>query len=88
MDGLCSKATSVPFIGRGAEAEGVGYSYRDGVYPSYACDNDWDGGARGQLADYAGEYCEGGRLDWTWAWTDGVTCSHRGQDYEWGFALR
>jgi hypothetical protein len=66
----------------------VGYSYRDGVYPSYACDNDWDGGARGQLADSAGEYCDGGRLDWTWAWSDGVTCSHRGQDYEWGFALR
>ena len=54
----------------------------------YACDNDSYGGAQGQLADYAGEYCDGGRLDWTWAWSDGVTCSYRGQDYTWGFALR
>ncbi len=66
----------------------VGYAYNNGVWPSYACDNDWDGGQRGHLADYAGEFCEGGRLDGTWAWTDGETCEARGQDYTWGYALR
>ncbi len=66
----------------------VNYAYNGGVFEEYACDNDWTGGAQGQLADYAGEYCEGARLDWTWAWSDGVTCSYRGESYSWGFALR
>ncbi|AKQ64615.1 hypothetical protein A176_001527 [Myxococcus hansupus] len=33
-------------------------------------------------------YCPGGRLDRTWAWSDGVTCRYRGTPYDWGFAIR
>ena len=66
----------------------VGYSYSGGIYPQYACDTDSQGGARGHLADYAGEYCVGARLDYTWAWSDGSTCSYRGLPYTWGYAIR
>ena len=66
----------------------VGYSYQGEVHPEYACDSDGYGGAQGHLADYAGEYCAGGRLDGSWAWTDGVSCVYRGVDYDWGFAIR
>ncbi|RKG57605.1 DUF4114 domain-containing protein [Corallococcus sp. AB011P] len=66
----------------------VNYSYYGGVYPEYACDSDSQGGAQGHLADYAGEYCAGARLDYTWAWSDGATCKYRGVPYTWGFAVR
>ncbi|RYZ40106.1 MAG: DUF4114 domain-containing protein [Myxococcaceae bacterium] len=66
----------------------VNYSYYGGVYTEYACDNDNQRGARGHLADYAGEYCAGARLDYTWAWSDGTTCKYRGVPYTWGFAIR
>jgi len=66
----------------------VDYSYAGNVYPQYACDTDSYGTARGHLADYAGEYCSGGRLDYTWAWSDGTSCFYRGEAYEWGFAIR
>jgi hypothetical protein len=65
----------------------VDYSYSGGLYPEYACDSDWESGVRGHLADYAGEYC-GDRLDYTWAWSDGSACTHRGEAYDWGYALR
>jgi hypothetical protein len=55
---------------------------------SFACDNDSQAGQQGHLTDYAGEYCSGGRLDYTWAWSDGSTCSYRGVEYDWGFAIR
>ncbi|AKF85738.1 hypothetical protein MFUL124B02_15325 [Myxococcus fulvus 124B02] len=67
---------------------GYGYPAAGGVTPEFACDNDNVGGARGHLADYAGEYCAGGRLDYTWAWSNGSTCSYRGTPYTWGFAIR
>ncbi|MCY1023918.1 fibrinogen-like YCDxxxxGGGW domain-containing protein [Pyxidicoccus sp. MSG2] len=66
----------------------INYSYNGGVVPEAACDSDWQSGARGHLADYAGEYCSGGRLDFTWAWSNGTTCRYRGQPYIWGFAIR
>lgn len=66
----------------------VGFSWRGGVYLEIACDNDHEGRARGHLADYAGEYCAGGRLDSTWAWSDGTTCRYRSTPYTWGFAIR
>lgn len=55
---------------------------------NWSCDNDWVGGQRGHLADFAGEFCPGGRLDGTWAWSLGGTCTHRGVPYDWGFGLR
>ncbi|MCY1074945.1 kelch repeat-containing protein [Archangium lansingense] len=66
----------------------IDYSYRGGVYPEYACDSDGERSAKGHLADYAGEYCAGARLDHTWAWSDGTTCRYRGVLYTWGFAIR
>jgi hypothetical protein len=66
----------------------VDYSYNGGIYPQYACDSDWQTGPKGHLADYAGEFCAGGRLDYTWAWSNGTTCSYRGVPYTWGFAIR
>jgi hypothetical protein len=66
----------------------VRYNYSGGVSVEYACDSDAQRGAQGHLADYAGEYCWGGRLDHTWAWSDGATCSYRGELYSWGFAIR
>jgi hypothetical protein len=54
----------------------------------FACDNDNGGGAKGHVSDYAGEYCVGGRLDGTWAWTDGLVCLLRGVPYTWGIAVR
>ena len=67
----------------------VGYQYySSGLYPQYACDSDSVASARGHLADYAGEYCVGARLDYTWAWSDGSTCYHRGVPYTWGYAIR
>jgi len=65
----------------------VNYSYSDMSGP-WACDNDSGKGQMGHIADYAGEYCSGGRLDTTWAWTDGDTCSLRGVAYIWGIAIR
>jgi hypothetical protein len=66
----------------------VDYSYNGGVNPQFACDSDWQQGAKGHLADYAGEYCAGARLDFTWAWSNGSTCSFRGELYTWGYAIR
>jgi LruC domain-containing protein len=66
----------------------VNYAYNAGVYPEYACDNDGQRGQQGHIAGYAGEFCSGGRLDGTWAWTDGVSCSLRGVDYVWGYGVR
>ena len=66
----------------------VDYAYGGQVQEQWACDNDSQGGARGHLADYAGEYCVGARLDYTWAWSDGTTCDHRGVPYTWGYAIR
>lgn len=66
----------------------VNYSYSGGTSPQAACDSDWQPTARGHLADYAGEYCAGGRLDYTWAWSNGSTCRYRGVAYTWGFAIR
>ncbi len=66
----------------------VNYSYNGGVAVGAACDSDWQASARGHLADYAGEYCPGARLDYTWAWSDGTTCRYRGMPYTWGFAIR
>ena len=62
--------------------------YSSGLYTEYACDSDSAPGAKGHLAGYAGEYCSGGRLDGTWAWANGSTCSLRGQNYTWGFGIR
>jgi hypothetical protein len=66
----------------------VDYSYMGGVHPEFGCDNDSFAGAKGHIADFAGEYCSGGRLDNTWAWTDGTTCKYRGLAYTWGFGIR
>ncbi|MFP2896131.1 DUF4114 domain-containing protein [Corallococcus sp. 4LFB] len=66
----------------------INYNYNGTVNPGAGCDSDWQGGSKGHLADYAGEYCSGGRLDYTWAWSNGSTCSHRGVAYTWGFAIR
>jgi len=67
----------------------VDYDYGGGSFPEYACDNDnGRNGIKGHLTDYAGEACAGGRLDGTWAWTDGTDCKYRGQMYTWGFAIR
>ncbi len=66
----------------------VRYGYLGTVSVEYGCDNDSGRGAQGHLADYAGEYCAGGRLDNTWAWSNGSTCHYRGQPYLWGFAIR
>jgi hypothetical protein len=66
----------------------IDYSYNGTISPQYACDSDWQTGPKGHLADYAGEFCSGGRLDYTWAWSDGSTCSYRGVAYTWGFAIR
>lgn len=67
----------------------VDYRYSgDPGTPVYACDNDSQGGQRGHLTGYAGEYCAGGRLDNTWAWSNGSTCAYRGQQYVWGIAIR
>jgi hypothetical protein len=66
----------------------VDYSYSGAVDAQYACDNDGQRGQKGHIADYAGEFCTGGRLDGTWAWTDGSTCLYRSVAYTWGIALR
>ncbi|WP_375771107.1 FG-GAP-like repeat-containing protein [Archangium gephyra] len=66
----------------------IDYSYNGSIDPAYGCDSDWQGGTKGHLADYAGEYCAGGRLDYTWAWSNGTTCKYRGVPYTWGFAIR
>jgi hypothetical protein len=66
----------------------VDYTYGGGTYAQYACDNDSTRGQRGHIADYAGEFCSGGRLDYTWAWTDGSSCTLRGSPYTWGIAIR
>jgi hypothetical protein len=69
----------------------VDYSYGGGLYPEYACDNDSGRGQKGHIADYAGEFCPGGRLDISqkhWTWTDGTNCKYLGQMYTWGFAIR
>ncbi|NMO14954.1 DUF4114 domain-containing protein [Pyxidicoccus fallax] len=66
----------------------VNYSYNGGTSVGSACDSDWQPTARGHLADYAGEYCAGGRLDYTWAWSNGSMCQYRGVPYTWGFAIR
>ena len=66
----------------------VNYQYGAGNVTAYACDSDGQSNAQGHLADYAGEYCSGGRLDYTWAWSNGSTCSSRGQQYTWGYAIR
>lgn len=65
----------------------VDYAYAGAIVLAYACDTDSGGGARGHITDYAGEYC-GARLDYTWAWTDGATCSYTGTPYTWGYAVR
>ena len=75
-------------ISGGAVMGCVNYSYSGGIYPQYACDSDGQRSAQGHLAQYAGEYCQGARLDGTWAWSDGQTCSLRGQNYIWGIAVR
>ncbi len=74
--------------GGGAVMGCVDYSYSGGNIVNYACDSDGQRSARGHFAQYAGEYCSGGRLDGTWAWTNGNTCSLRGQNYIWGIAIR
>jgi hypothetical protein len=66
----------------------VNYQYGGGNVSAYACDSDGQASAQGHLADYAGEYCSGGRLDYTWAWSDASTCVLRGQPYTWGYAIR
>jgi hypothetical protein len=65
----------------------VNYLYNSNVV-QFACDSDSTASAQGHLADYAGEYCSGGRLDYTWAWSNGSSCSHRGQMYTWGYGIR
>ncbi|HNH49073.1 MAG TPA: hypothetical protein PKY30_18655, partial [Myxococcota bacterium] len=66
----------------------VDYNYSGGNNNSWACDSDNQRSAKGHLADYAGEYCAGARLDYTWAWSNGSTCSQRGVAYSWGYAIR
>ena len=66
----------------------VGYNYSGTANRYMACDSDHHASGRGHIADDAGEYCEGGRLDGTWAWTDGATCRLRGVPYVWGYAIR
>ena len=66
----------------------VDYLYGSGTYNQFACDSDGTRSAKGHLADYAGEYCSGGRLDYTWAWSNGSTCTSRGTAYTWGYAIR
>jgi len=66
----------------------VDYAYNGESSPQYGCDNDSQKGQKGHISDYAGEYCSGGRLDYSWAWTDGTTCNYRGMLYVWGFAIR
>ncbi len=56
--------------------------------PAYGCDNDWAGGQQGHVTDYAGEFCSGGRLDSSWAWSTGTGCLYRGDAYTWSWALR
>lgn len=56
--------------------------------PAYGCDNDWAGGQQGHVTDYAGEFCSGGRLDSTWAWSTGSGCLYRGVSYTWSWAIR
>jgi hypothetical protein len=73
--------------GPSATMDCVDYSYGSDTL-AYACDNDGGRGQKGHIAAYAGEFCSGGRLDNTWAWTDGSTCSYRGQAYTWGIAIR
>ena len=65
----------------------VNYLYNSNIV-DYACDSDSTASAQGHLADYAGEYCSGGRLDYTWAWSNGSSCSYRGQMYTWGYGIR
>jgi hypothetical protein len=55
---------------------------------AWACDSDGTTGTKGHIADYAGEYCPGGRLDYTWAWMDGSSCQHIGVPYTWGYGVR
>ena len=65
--------------------------YGSGTYVQYGCDSDGVWGAKGHIADYAGEYCPGGRLDTSkkwWAWTNGKQCKYLGTMYTWGFAIR
>ena len=66
----------------------VDYNYSGGINNNWACDSDSQRSAKGHLADYAGEYCTGARLDYTWAWSNGSTCSQRGVAYSWGYAIR
>ncbi|MBM4392422.1 MAG: hypothetical protein FJ090_14975, partial [Deltaproteobacteria bacterium] len=66
----------------------VDYGWEGMVNDVLACDNDWSGGQRGHVADYAGEFCSGGRLDYTWAWATGSGCVYRGTSYTWGYAIR
>ncbi len=69
----------------------VDYGYNGALDNQYACDNDGTRGQKGHIADYAGEFCPGGRLDLSgkhWAWTDGTSCLHLGVQYLWGFAIK
>ena len=70
----------------------VDYKYSgSSLNVAWACDSDSVKSAKGHFADYAGEYCPGGRLDTSkkwWAWTDGTQCKYLGTMYTWGFAIR
>ena len=69
----------------------VNHIFNSTTNTAWSCDSDSKKGPRGHIADYAGEYCPGGRLDLSkkwWTWTDGTTCLHLGTPYTWGFAIR
>jgi LruC domain-containing protein len=86
--GPAGKAFKHGYYGPSAAMGCVNYSYGGGVYAAYACDSDGQRSAQGHLTAYAGEYCAGGRLDNTWAWSNATTCSMRGQQYVWGYGIR
>ena len=80
----------------GPATSGITMGCVDNIFNSttnttWSCDSDWQMGPKGHIADFAGEYCPGGRLDisnkW-WAWTDGAACKHLGTPHTWGFAIR
>jgi large repetitive protein len=85
--GSVGNAFKLGYYGGSTAMGCVDYWY-GGMYVQYACDSDGSGGAKGHLASYAGEYCSGGRLDGTWAWSNGSTCSMRGVNYTWGIGIR
>ena len=86
--GSPGNAFKLGYYGNSTAMGCVNYQYGNQVYPQFACDSDGQASAQGHLANFAGEYCSGGRLDGTWAWSNGSTCSLRGANYTWGIAIR